>query len=223
MMGYGLTDLAENDPRINPGSLVHSGDLRGRRVLQGYYAWLEERGHGDPVRGIDRSDAPAERRRAFDVQDCIQLGNEDYGMRSVLCIRPLAWTDWYRYDDPIDWHEQTYSEGGQRDDVQVFRHGIYPHVSYMDDRDGERIKGGDVHAWHRLRHRLEDGGGADGYGDCLLEDMAREMGFASHEDALAHCHPHVPDEVRWLAEFAELFTDQSTALQLRPMVYTWWA
>lgn len=222
MMGYGLTDLVEGDPRLNWDSPLFRYDLDGREHVERYLDWAAERGEFDVARSLLK-DKDARQAREFDVQRCFAWGTKDYGLGNVFCARPLAWTDWYRSDDAIDWQEQTMSPGGQRDDVKVSRHGIYPHISYMDLRDGERIKNSDVHAWHRSRYRLEEEGeGPAGYLRAALEELARMAGFDGHDDALRHCVPHVPDEVRRLAEFAEAFTDPSVALQLRPMVYTWW-
>jgi hypothetical protein len=224
-MGYGLTDVAEvegTDPRLNWGSPLFRCGMDGHDRVDEYHAWLADRGRSDVAKSMDKAAPPGTWKRAFDIQDCFYWGNSDYGMKNVFMIRPLAWQDWYRSDDSIDWVEQTESPEGQRDTVQVLRHGIYPHTSYMDDRSGERLMGNEAHAWHRARHAVEEGRWSGDSGEEALETLATMMGFESHAEALEHCVPHVPDEVRWLAEFTEAFTVSDVELRLRPMVYTYW-
>lgn len=216
MMGYGLIDVSEEDVRLNRESPLFDYELGGQDNLDRYFAWLAERDRFDVAKSLEGEPG----RRHSTVQECIEWGTVDGGMANVLCIRPLAWNDWYRYDDAIDYAEQTYLQDEQRDSVQVIDYALYPHSSYMDSRTGERVGGGkvDIHFWMNAR-RGDDRTKALG----TLDELARLGGFESHADAEAHCVPLVPDEVRWLAEFAEVFTDPSTVLSLRPMIYTWWA
>jgi len=213
MLGYGLTDLVDQDERLNWSSPLFDYMLSGDAALDRYFGWLASKTRFDVAKSLLRDDT---RRRRSDVQDCIRWGTPDGGLENVLCIRPLAWNDWYRYDDTIDYAEQTYL-GEQHDEVRVIKYALYPHDSYMDARTGERIKGAaDIYFWLRARN--------DGSKDIgTLDELAKMGGFDSHADAEAHCVPFVPDEVRWLAEFAEVFTDPDTVLSLRPMIYTWWA
>lgn len=229
MMGYGLTDVTPEDPRINWDSAIFGYDLDDEEDLDLYRDWLSERGKSD----IGLSPLlPGATKRRSSIQDCVNFGTSDGGLENVICIRPLAWTDWYRFDDSIDYVEQTASPEGQRDTVQVLETGIYPHISYMDDRVGERISFDDMHPWLWAKRELDRkiAAAAFSFPDDLLRDLEAPLdelavlgGFSSHKDAMAHYRPHVPDEVRWLCEFSRLFTDPSICLQLRPMVYTWWA
>lgn len=214
MLGYGLVDIVESDPRINWDSPVFRYELDGNR----YINWLDRFELKDlGVNPRLYGDGPGLVKP--DVQSCFQFGTEDSGSPSVLCIRPLAWRDWYRFDDSIDYVEQTESEEGQRDTFQVLNHGIYPHISYMDDRLGYQIKGSDAHAWQRAKNALKGNLPDD---TSVLDDLARLAGFESHQDALLHCRPHVPNEVRYLAAFSGVFTSAETHTKLRPMIYTWW-
>jgi hypothetical protein len=141
----------------------------------------------------------------------------------VLVVRPATKTDWFRYDDTIDYMTETYPwrEDSQSSHVQVYKHGPFPfNGSYMDARDGRRLPDL-VFPWWQIQNskvrpdELENTFGA-------LEIFALEMGFAGHEEAKVNVVPEVPDEIRDLAEFGHLFPDPGTWLQLRPLLYTWW-
>jgi hypothetical protein len=225
MMGYGLTDVVKNDPRLNHSAPVFDYALSGRKALDAYIARSVTEGHADAARGLVKAQEEDLGRVSFNVQECVQWGTSDGGLKNVLCVRPLAWEDWYRFDDAIDWVEQSHSKKSQRDKVKVLPHGIYPHVGYMDARTGERVSN-DVFAWIRLQSYLRDHPKKRRVVEkdpSALDDLAARAGFTDNAEAEAFCVPIVPDEVRWMLEFTEVFNSPDTWLQLRPMVYTWWA
>jgi hypothetical protein len=219
MMGYGLTDLVESDPRINWDSPLFKYELYKDEHVDAYLELAKDRDaislDAMMVRQQRAGKLPGAGR--YEVQSCFEWGTVDGGLKNVLCVRPLTMSDWYRYDDAIDYAEQTYfSEDEQRDDIKVSHYALYPFDSYMDSRTGDRIKS-DIYAWLRARNSkvLKN--------ISALDELARHGGFASHVDALTHCVAYVPEELRALCEFTEVFTDPATILALRPMLYTWWA
>jgi hypothetical protein len=220
MMGYGLTDVVENDPRINWDSPLFRYELDKDEHVDEYLEQLKE----DEVTALDammvrqQRAGKLPRTGRYEVQSCFEWGTSDGGLENVLCVRPLTMDDWYRYDDIMDYAEQTYFSDGhdQHDDVKVSHYALYPFDSYMDARTGNRIKS-DIYTWLRavngkLTENLE-----------ALDVLARHGGFGSHAEALENCVAYVPEEIRNLCKYAGVFTDPATALTLRPMLYTWWA
>lgn len=219
MLGYGLTDVDPVlDARLNRDSPVFRYALEGVTHVEEYFKWVEA--HGPRSFDVAKSMLKSSRKRGegeFLLQNCFQWGTADGGLQNVLCVRPLAWTDWYRYDSAIDYAEQTYSKKGQRDVVKVLNHGHYPHVGYMDARTGEPLpKDADPWGYWRVRN-----GGVEDLD--TLDMFAHLAGFVDHAEASKFMVPLVPNEVRWLCEFAELFTDPTHVKDMRPLIYTWWS
>jgi hypothetical protein len=221
VLGYGLTDLALKDPRVNWDSPLLAGEASARE----YYAWLEARREASPETfrySLDWALLRHDGAEACGVWPWA-VHDAEYGLPGVMVVRPPCQTDWFRYDDPIDYMTETYpwSERSQTAHVQVYRHGPFPFNGfYMDARDGRRLPDL-VFPWWQIMNtkvrpeKLEDTFGA-------LDMFAREMGFAGQEEAKANVVPEVPEEIRDLAEFGRLFPDSGTWLQLRPLLYTWW-
>lgn len=215
MLGWALTDVAHtgvllNDPRIDPGSPL----LTGHADLGSYRAYLEQPAP-DNLRRRSR------RLNTFpDTADPSQAVRWDaeYGLGRVLCVRPLAFPDWSRRNNPIDWVEEEWIRPGAlargaEPRVDMLPAAPYPFTGWMDTRDG-RLLGDDVMWWVRARYDL-----AAKPDD--LDVYAQEAGFAGHADATARVAPVVPDQVRSLIEWGGLFTGPDVWLSLRPVLYTY--
>jgi hypothetical protein len=102
--------------------------------------------------------------------------------------------------------------------AEPLRCGLYPYDSfYMDARSGQRLDD-IVMVWWRAHNSHTP---AEGKQD-LLDEISRRLGFVDDADAQAHIVPMIPEEISDLALYAELFTDESVCLQLRPLLYTYW-
>jgi hypothetical protein len=232
ILGWGLTDLEkdyEADPRVNWASpLLPGGDKTP--TAGDYWSWLEKRreaaGKKFPF-SLDwamlRHD---EKLREKDLYGCVVYEHE-YGLPEVLVIRPATKDDWSRFDDTIDYMEETYpwSRGSQQNRVQVYEHGPFPfNGSYMDKRTGKLVPE-KVMYWIRARSNVQQAPGdtiAERLG--MLNALAQEFTpFETHAEADENIVPQVPDEIRDLAEFGQLFTHAGTWRQLRPLLYTYWA
>jgi hypothetical protein len=221
VLGYGLTDLVPKDPRVNWDSPLLAGEASARD----YYSWLEARREASPETfrfsmdwAMLRHDgAEACGRWPWAVHD------SEYGLPEVLVVRPATMTDWSRYDDTIDYMTETYPwrEDSQSNHVQVFAHGPFPfNGSYMDKRDGRRLPDL-VFPWWQIQNSRQRDPDQDALG--ALDVFSLEMGFAGHAEAKENIVPEVPDEIRDLAEFGQLFTKPDVWLQLRPVLYTYWS
>lgn len=218
MLGYGLTDVLFDedkyrivDPRINVSSrlLDYGADAP---TLDEYLAFSRDDSVAQlrlTVGGPNQSEGP------LGPFECV-VHDGEYGLGNVLCIRPVgtrAW-GWYRYDDTMDWMEES-TVHDQQNRVQVFDQGIYPFTNFMNAETGEKL-GHEALVWVRARNS-ENADDSE-----VLDYLAELAGFASHEDAQRLVVPAVPDEVRALAQFGQLFTDDRVWMQLRPMLYVYW-
>lgn len=233
-IGWGLTDVQTDgeytvtDPRINAERL---GDLNAYEgpTLREYRDWLdknrEKDGFGLP-RGLlddwwlrdEKAKEGLDERLSGHVGGCIRY-NPEYGLKNVLAIRPVSCDDWERYDDMIDWIEETYfhvEDNSQYDRVEELPSGIYPfNGAFMDKRTGQRVSS-DIMWWVRTKN---DG---DDLGQIEMDTLAQAGSFADHADALENCVPHVPEEIRALCKFTGIFTNEDVWKDLRPILYVWW-
>jgi hypothetical protein len=223
-IGYGL-ELAgtdRTDPRVNWESRLFSyeDDISAGQ----YWQWLRGKHGGKParpsldyVRLLHRKedrDAIASR----DLADCVHVPDEA-GL-PLLMVAPLGCEGWSRYDDTLDWTEETYGRvPSQGNRVLFLQHGLFPFNGvYMDAQTGERLTG-DIALWMRFRTAHEAG--------TLSEGAVRDLTTAllpgwTMEEALQRVVPDVPAEVRDICEYLELFTDPGTWRELRPATATWW-
>lgn len=221
-LGWGLTDVKPEDERINWDTWLLG--YEGAPSPEDYLAWLEKR-QDDQRFTLDYAHLkhlpPPSGKwdRDRDMTGCA-VHRDEFGLPEVLVLRPLAHHDWFRFDDTIDYMEETYpwTDGSQQNRVKVYDHGPFPYnAAYMDMRDG-RVLPRDVMTWWRLQ---SDASGSDDKAKAL-EIFAKGCGFASHAEALENVRPEVPEEIRDLAEFAQLFTHAGVWRQLRPLLYTYW-
>jgi len=214
ILGYGLTDLAaeDEDERINWDSWLLTGE--GVPTLADYLAWLEKREADPPWPTLDQLCLRDHREPKADLYDCRAYSRE-FGLPEVLVLRPFGQCDWYRYDDPIDYVQETWlTSQPQTSHVEVIPAGLYPWVGYMDDRTGKTLPAAIMH-WVRARNGNRP--------PHVLETFAKAAGLSGHEEAQAHVVPEVPQEVCDIAAFAALFTDDTVWRQLRPVLYTYWS
>lgn len=221
-LGYGLTDVQHEkyeitDDRINTSSWLLDFEPPPNGA---YLTWLSQRPEASGY-SIDRwylRDTPEQKQR--DLCSCIAYSPE-YGLPNVLALQPLAMTNWARHDDSIDYVQETWlrpQRKRQLNHVEEIPGCLYPwEGAYMDAQTGERLPQ-DILEWVRLRNdrpfpRREEG----------LEVLAQHFGFADHAEATARVVPVIPEEVRDLLEFSQLFSDDKAWRQLRPLLYTYWS
>jgi hypothetical protein len=242
MLGYGLSDLTpedRSDPRINWDAQMFDYSVS----TDDYKAWMKARIPEDEDERIkifdtlpsldlwwanDQTDKH-EGRRNRTIDDTWAYDPE-FGCKEVILFQPISCHDWRRYDDMLDWIEETYfcrAESSQLDHWEPIPHGIYPwNATYMDIRTGERIKDrhGLLMSLVRVQSHLCEEGKEDEPTGGAWDNIARELGLAdTYEETMKLVAPFVPQEVRWLCEFLGVFNDPATVNQLRPMIYVWWS
>lgn len=227
LLGYGLTDVQSDDPgykitdeRINTES---PGLNFEAPTISEYRSWLEARREQDGLEtdlelSFLREPEPGDPK--FSLDDAV-VWNGEYGLSNVLVISPPTYQrKWSRYDDAIDYIEETYLrkpiEEPQANRVDVLRHGIYPFIGYMDKRTGEKLDD-KIFYWVRATNASEK------LEEYELDLLAKACGFNSNLEAWENVAPIVPNDVKNIAFFLELFTPLGTWLQLRPVLYTYWS
>jgi hypothetical protein len=238
VLGWGLYNLepgerGAEDPRVNWESpLVKYEGLSG----QEYFRWLEAKRRASQDSFMFSMDwavlAHSEGFAERNLQDCFTYQPE-FGLPEVLMLTPFSRPDWRRSDDTIDYLTESYQLPGegirepamkdQPDHVAVLPNAPYPfNGMFMDKRTGERLsKSLDwVRIWNSLgRHRIFEEGSEQRR---MLDLLAQAAGLAGHDEAAEVVVPLVPDEIRDLAEFGQMFTGPDVWLQLRPLLYTFW-
>ena len=52
-----------------------------------------------------------------------------------------------------------------------------------------------------------------------LKDLAGKMGYKDWNEACAKLTPIIPEPIRWICEFGQIFNDKETINHLLPMIY----
>lgn len=240
VMGYGLLRCKfENDPRFNShvfdyNNKVWNGDLRPKLV-----AYINKRlkkpskdEYADTDRKIEK--AAILRKGLYE-----NLPDKDIEFHDVVCfnhydtegdgyIGPVVLTipyqtDWYRYDNSIDYHEETHTTEGQLDRVQLIRDcegqssGIYPWCSSYVHRDtGKRwIGGSTVDRWS-LTKMFRENREAKFKPD-------NKMGIDSFIEWQRYIVPKLPPFIELFCDCFKIFKNPKTKYRLRPMIFTYWS
>jgi hypothetical protein len=160
----------------------------------------------------------------------------------ALIIVPPEYCDkWSRHDDDIDYYE---SKGLSEDTYKFLTTPIYPFVGRIDSRNGNKLPEHIITNIIAIINYLQQEKGLDeqqkyldhlndkGYHATLLtsdDHQWREFGkflTTITLDSLDHFKqivaPAIPTSVQLYCEFAQVFKDQQTIFQLRPMIATYW-
>lgn len=213
MLGYGLTDVryekySMSDPRIN---LLDWESEQAEKTVADLLPFMEQRDADYFLLGAmvntDKSIKPD-----MKLRDRCVVWNSEYGMGNVLClIPPSCLRSWYRYDNILDYAEETYVPGREQHNyVKVLDSAIYPFIEYWDTRTGERV---DTSTYCMCR-RMSGQKGAD-------EIVRHLFKVSDYAEFLTVFAPKPPSELLAMCEFLQLLNTE-TAWQLRPMIYVYW-
>jgi hypothetical protein len=233
-IGWGLTSLApgedgQADSRVNWKAEPFKYEGRTGRE---YLAWLREQAEVRRRNGLQWFSIDS--MTLGDAEWLDKFGGEpvwqtvtyspEYGLPEVLVIRPFVCTDWSRTDDMIDYSAERLSHPDAENWWAPVRGGIHPFEGlFMDAETGESLPHAVVQ-WVRLVNGLTERGVSDEEARLGLAAAVRAWTpYRSQAEAKARIVPRVPEEVRDLAEYLDLFTDAAVWRQLRPVLYTYWS
>lgn len=225
MIGYGLTDVRcadgrITDPRINASSRLFETE---NSILPEYLEYVE----GTNEAKEEFGDAALEAQMLREHMEPVAGFNwpffwdSEFGDPSVLLLRPVAFPEWHRYDNAIDYAEETAVHSPNRPRVERLPIGIYPFTGcLMDARTGLDFEQRIANTFRQILFR-RDRGNADR--EKFLKLAAKALGFDSVAEAERCVVPTVPGDIRRLAAWGELFTQPDGWKDLRPLLYVYWS
>jgi hypothetical protein len=236
-IGYALTNLADNDPRINQDSPLlfwsrfeEENDDFVVPTLESYASWLEEKaaagegGFGTRTEAKLLRSARGLRLHRLELTDAV-VHRDESGPETLVLISPVSLHRWCRADDSIDYIEASLLPDGGRDDSLVpLQRGISGYADRFMDVDGTEL--------NEEAARLIYLAGL-GMPEDELDSMASQIkpldrtddrhSYANAADVSERIVPLVPPDLRRLAEYGQLFTSDDVWKQLRPVLYTYWS
>ncbi len=142
---------------------------------------------------------------------------------SVLLFTPPGYEkEWSHHDDMIDYVEDEWDQRESKvyktdTSMRILPIAPFPYDgTYMDSRTGEVFshrKQEDFRFMRKFNH--------DGKIDAA-QRCAENLGYMTVEEALQKTAPSIPENVEKLVEWLEVFPDNATIHQLRPMIVKWW-
>lgn len=165
---------------------------------------------------------------SFNKVCLLMTGEEDLmgASEGIILFQPLSdYKEWSRNDDAIDYAEATEMtlRGDDAMSVQVNPLTLAPYPydgSYISLKDYTKV---DSQSWNLIRNFLQRE-------ETPLEErykvanaVSEKLGFKNYQEAKKFVTPRVPDEVRNITKYLNIFNDESTYLHLKPMVVTYWA
>ena len=209
ILGYGLTNVKSEsyriqDKRFNPNG-IFGLDWEAREekyTIKGFQTWLEKKLESTDLQWDEKADIQWQlkslKEPKFYCLENLLIWNSDYGLSKVFCVIPsMHYGQWHRYDDSIDYHEETNSHRNQVNRCKKLK-SIFPYSIYCDTRTGER-KSFDLCLAFLSPH-------------CDQEYYAQKLGFKSVKECRKYLKPSAPYSVRHLVEYCDIFSNPKTVL-----------
>lgn len=244
MLGYGLTDIkydTENwefiDDRINSLGYL-CADYEDQEDTWNHKGWIKY------IEGLikkdndDKIDLWLTKTMFYDSKELKHwepydsvVHDGEFGDDKILLIIPPCHSygrndGWIRYDNIIDYHE----EYATNKDAGEPRHkfidgGIFPYQSfYMNKKTGESL-GREGHHFRYDYRWLKDTVDLSLVHHMwqYMDKLAKKIGFEGYLDAEENIVPIVSDEVKYFCKWLNLFNDDSTIYELKPLLYVYWS
>ena len=230
-IGYALTDLKENDERIDLSK------WKGKSI-RGYRKFLAQK--------MEQSTDTSERSAISMEMDDKVFKSSQYScdcvihpddLKNVLCIiSPCALHEWYKHDDLIDYCYDYATAVGTKSYFLKLPNGIPPYNdSFMWAKTGKRLNkeiGRDyLNIRIAIHNFLQSANRSNTYfkyvnvkellKPCEIEEFEKTLGIDLNE-LHTEIVPFVPDFVRWFCEYTEIFNGDSIN-DLRPIHLTYWS
>jgi hypothetical protein len=214
MIGYGLTDVNWQgydiaDARIN---LLDWESEQAGKTFEGLLDYMDKSSLDAFLLGaMIKTDKSI--RGDLKLRERSVIWNAEYGLGNVLClVPPSCHSSWYRYDNIIDYAEETYIPGREQHDyVTVLDSAIYPFYEYWDTRNGQSVDTTAYCACRQIESYKPEA-------DIMAQKLFNVSDYAEFRNVYA---PKPPAEVLAMCKYLELMNVETT-WQLRPMVYVYW-
>lgn len=142
-----------------------------------------------------------------------------------ICFTTPIYSDWYRYDDIIDYYDNS-----PDDDVKLLNRPIYPHDGFEYIKDGSRAR--NIHEIIRHINYLKD----EKYVDMSEEELHSILcNNTELNDMCQHCvgvnYSEFWDTVNFMVapivyeylRFTGMFINEQEIRKLKPMIVTYWS
>jgi hypothetical protein len=236
-IGYALTDLVPNDPRVNHDSVLLSWPQMEEEDedfvapnFEDYAAWLQQAaadgtgGFGTRIEATLLGNVVAKSPGRPRLTDAV-IYQQESDAEVLLLIPPIYVQAWSRRDDSIDYAQaRLLPDRGLGNKLVHFKVGLGVYSSRFMHLDGTDLS--DAAAEFM---QLADAGMPTDELDNIAPTIRplqwsdeRQM-YANAADAFAGIVPTVPSDLRRLSEYGQLFTGPDVWKQLRPVLYTYWS
>lgn len=219
VLGYGLDDLQENDPRLLSNLYNVIENIDSKRMIKEFYMWYDmkeyEVPHGQKYNDSICLQFPTHRPDSFRPI----YYEPEFGLENVLLFVPWGYENYYRYDNIIDWVEETYTQSEpQNPNIKILNNGIYPHTGRIK-LNGEKITGDynermmSIYDQEEFRLKYPE----------KLTAWLDTLGFSTYNEYQEKTRPDVPFDIYLLAKFLNVFVDPNIVWTFKPMIYTYWS
>lgn len=147
------------------------------------------------------------------------IHHTEYGIPEVMMFVPIDSPDWYRYDDIIDWIEESEEHNQENRVTNLFEEtsscGIYPYTMMMLNPFRKNLT-------QSKRNRMEPStyNMATGRWNGDMEPMAKDEKILKHfqEDWV----PQIPGAIMAFIAYLDILKKPETLYELRPLLYVYW-
>lgn len=238
VLGYGLTDLKVDqdyeliDERINKNGFLKDGFedylLDNKSSVDKFLEFYKN--ETDDKTDILASDylllkmkmdeIKQEKRDTIDITECINHDRE-FGLHNVMTITPMSMIggvrSWKRYDDEIDFHEET-NEHRQRNRVLKLPAGIFPWIGFYETKSGTKLADDGKVSYNTIAHHFKTTESLEN-----KRGFAELLGYKGIDEAENDIIASIPEEVKMLCKYLKLFNRDDTIYELEPMLYVFWS
>jgi hypothetical protein len=149
------------------------------------------------------------------------IHESEFGLPGVFLVMPIEMTkEWSHHDDSIDYYEAVSrsDNSGCAPRILKLDRPLYPFEGYMDARTGESIQNG-ASIFSTYKYLVDNNSDKK-----IIDDYCKTHFACVNEDEFkANFVPYVPEGVVAQCHFANIFVDEKTILELRPMIYEFWS
>jgi hypothetical protein len=195
-------------------------------TTEGYFEFLKQEFAGSKASFNSDFDSLRHNQSQYPpfIDQCLLDGNSDSKTENLLILQPLSsHAKWSRYDDPLDYIDSldNGSESELRTDIKILPTGIgYYSNLWMDKDSGQWI---DSEKSHFLNFIPRSSWANFNPNDSSGEAMSKLAGFSDWKEAHSQAVSFVPNEIRLLAKYLDIFTSPEVSYQLSPIYCTFWS
>lgn len=239
VLGYGLTDLQLNDDRLNldcfskhyKNAHYFSDEFDEKYSFENFKSFINDKYEQEKNLSFTEGKKLSLSFLKRDIEENklgyfgsynIFLGLfQEFHKKNLLLVTVPWYKDWYRYDNIIDYVEQSEVYGEPKDIILPLNDAIYPHISYTNLKTGEKFEDFSIiRAFNEIKFnkkiKEKDKPG-------FYDRLAKKVGFENYLDYYNNVKPETPDDIKLLCEFYNIFKDPKTVDTLRPILYTYWS